>query len=178
MAAKAKATCLIRRVLPGDLNALLQLCNEHARHEGAAPPLVVDRQALAQALFSLPPRLYAWVADSSQGLAGYVTATAEFSTWQAAEFLHMDCLYLRDGWRGAGIGAAMLNVLADFASLEGFLEIQWQTPDWNMDAARFYRRYGAEEKLKRRFFLRLDQVPLQRGSTLSGGSRKATTLAD
>jgi hypothetical protein len=33
--------------------------------------------------------------------------------------------------------------------------MQWQTPAWNEDAARFYRRLGPREKLKRRFTLPL-----------------------
>lgn len=159
------SACRIRRALPGDLDVLLRLCSEHASHEGAGPGLIVNRQVLAQALFCTPPRLHAWVAESFDGsVVGYVTASAGFSTWQAAEFLHMDCLYLREGWRGAGTGAAMLDVLVDFARREGFEEIQWQTPAWNVDAARFYRRRGAEEKSKRRFFLRVDQAAFEHGS--------------
>ncbi|MBL4707385.1 MAG: hypothetical protein JKY48_02970 [Flavobacteriales bacterium] len=30
--------------------------------------------------------------------------------------------------------------------------IQWQTPDFNVDAIRFYKRRGATSKLKGRFF--------------------------
>jgi hypothetical protein len=38
----------------------------------------------------------------------------------------------------------------------GCVQVQWQTPDWNVDAARFYRRAGAVERAKRRFVLSLD----------------------
>ncbi|MFC5435846.1 GNAT family N-acetyltransferase [Rhodanobacter umsongensis] len=147
------ATCLVRRAQPGDLDALLMLCTEHARHEGTEHALAGNAGALAQALFSTPPRLHAWVVEARGQLVGYATASAEFSTWQAGEFLHMDCLFVCVGWRGNGIGAALMEALVDFARCENFMEIQWQTPDWNVDAARFYRWLGAEEKRKRRFFL-------------------------
>jgi hypothetical protein len=34
--------------------------------------------------------------------------------------------------------------------------MQWQTPEWNVDAARFYRRLGAAETIKRRYVLQLE----------------------
>lgn len=150
------ATGMVRRAQPDDLEALVAMCGEHARYEKAslAPALTVE--ALAQALFLPSPRLHAWVAGAAGELSGYATATLEFSTWQACEFLHMDCLFVREGRRGGGTGAALLAAVADFARRAGCAEVQWQTPAWNVDAARFYRRLGAVEKPKCRFFLRLD----------------------
>jgi GNAT superfamily N-acetyltransferase len=49
----------------------------------------------------------------------------------------------------------LLAAVADLARRSGCAQIQWQTPEWNEDAARFYRRAGAVEKPKRRFFLAL-----------------------
>jgi hypothetical protein len=37
----------------------------------------------------------------------------------------------------------------------GCATVQWQTPAWNEDAARFYRRLGAVELDKRRYVLDL-----------------------
>lgn len=34
-------------------------------------------------------------------------------------------------------------------------EIQWQTPNENIDAIRFYKKIGAQDKNKKRFFWRL-----------------------
>jgi GNAT superfamily N-acetyltransferase len=115
------------------------------------PDGVVDR--LRNALWSRPVRLHAWVATSDGGLTGYATATTEFSTWTAREYLHMDCLFVREAWRGAGVGVALLAAVVAHARKCRCTEIQWQTPVWNEDAARFYRRAGAREQPKRRFFL-------------------------
>ncbi|WP_324609629.1 hypothetical protein [Streptomyces sp. WM6386] len=67
-------------------------------------------------------------------VVGYATCSAEVSTWDGSEYLHMDCLFLRHGHRGLG-------------------QVQWQTPAWNEGAIRFYGRIGATSKDKRRFFL-------------------------
>ncbi len=149
-------TWRVRPAALDDLDGLVELCREHARYESAEfdPRGAVDR--LRDAIFSRPVRLHAWVAASGDTLTGYATATAEFSTWAAREYLHMDCLFVCDGQRGAGIGAALLAAVVAHARKGGFAEIQWQTPIWNEDAARFYRSNGAVENIKRRYFLDTD----------------------
>lgn len=148
-------TAEVRPARPNDIEALVVMCGEHARHEGAPYRRAGKAKALSQALFAATPRLHGWVAEAAGEVTGYATAAWEFSTWQGGEFLHMDCLFVREGWRGHGTGAALLQAVGDFARRSGCAEIQWQTPEWNGDAARFYRRAGAVEKSKRRFFLAL-----------------------
>jgi GNAT superfamily N-acetyltransferase len=143
----------VRPVRSSDMAALVAMCDEHARHERVPYRRAGKAEALSQALFCATPRLHGWVADAAGELAGYATAALEFSTWQGGEFLHMDCLFVREGRRGHGIGAALLQAVCDFVRRSGCAEIQWQTPAWNEDAARFYRRAGAVEQPKRRFFL-------------------------
>ncbi|MDO1528197.1 GNAT family N-acetyltransferase [Fulvimonas sp. R45] len=152
------AACIVRRARPDDLAALVAMCGEHAAYERASYAPAGKAEALSRALFSTPPRLHAWVAEVLGEPVGYATATLEFSTWQAGEFLHMDCLYVRAGRRDGGTGAALLHAVVDFARRAGCAEIQWQTPAWNADAARFYRRSGAVEKAKRRFLLSMAQA--------------------
>lgn len=144
---------VVRRVRRDDLDTLVALCGEHALYEKTSHDPAGKAEALSRALFSTPPRLHAWVVESAGELIGYATATLEFSTWQAGEFLHMDCLFVRIGRRGGGAGAELLQAVRDFAGRVGCTEIQWQTPEWNVDAMRFYRRFGAVDKAKRRFFL-------------------------
>lgn len=151
------AVCVVRRVERQDLMALVALCGEHALYERATLGTAADMlDGLARALFAPSPRLQAWVAEADGDLLGYATATVEFSTWRAREFLHMDCLFVREGRRGTGIGASLLATVIAAARRSGCAEIQWQTPDWNTHAARFYRGVGAIGKPKCRFFLRLE----------------------
>jgi len=141
-----------------DLDALLRLCAEHARHEGCEYSAEGKHAGLLRALSTSPPRLWLWVAQAGDELVGYAAASREFSTWQASDFLHLDCLYVGAAQRDAGIGAALLQTVASHAEQCGLQEIQWQTPVWNQDAARFYRRAGATEKSKLRFSWRPDSL--------------------
>ena len=146
----------IRRARREDVPELVALCQEHAEFEGATYDRTAKADRLASALFSPSARLYAWVAvTKDQSIIGYATASREYSTWGACEYLHMDCLFVRAERRGAGIGADLLMSVVELARELGCAEMQWQTPHWNDDAARFYRRHGAQDRQKLRFVLKV-----------------------
>jgi GNAT superfamily N-acetyltransferase len=149
---------LIRAVSPDDIAALIELCAEHATYEGAIYALQDKDERLSSALFSASPRLYAWVVEQRGKLVGYATATPEFSTWDAALFLHMDCLYLREEVRSLGLGRLLVMEIVRLALNLGCVNVQWQTPVWNKRAISFYQRLGAEGKQKVRFFLAGDSL--------------------
>ena len=146
--------CVIRRVLPEDIGVLVALCSEHANFERAAYDAVGKAARLSQALFAAPPRLYAWVAVVHGNAVGYATASPEYSTWSAGEYLHMDCLFVQSERRDIGIGAALMASVMELAREHGYAEVQWQTPNWNVEACRFYRRHGGVDQEKLRFVLR------------------------
>jgi hypothetical protein len=41
----------------------------------------------------------------------------------------------------------------------GHHEVQWQTPQWNVGASRFYRRHGGVDQYKLRFVLGVAERP-------------------
>jgi len=151
------APVCVRRATGADLPALVPLCIEHAAFERIPHALDGHPAALAAALDASPARLHAWLAHSGDVPVGYATASVDFSTLAAAPYLHMDCLYVREGWRDRAIGRQLWETLRTFALSCGFTAMQWQTPEWNVEAARFYLRLGAEETRKRRYALALDQ---------------------
>ena len=144
----------IRRATHDDIDRLVELCAEHAVFEKADYDPTGKAAALASMLTppapDLEPRLRIWVVDEGRGAVGFVSVGREASTWQAQDYLHMDCLYLRPEARNRGLGRALLQVVADKARVLGLTEIQWQTPAWNEGAIRFYRHQGAVciEKLR------------------------------
>ena len=144
---------IIRSVEPHDLNALIVLCSEHAAFERADYDPTNKREKLRELLFAREPALIGKVAVSEGSLVGYATASAEVSTWAAARFMHMDCLFVREGHRGQRIGAKLMAAIVQEATRLGIDQLQWQTPAWNHDADRFYRRAGALASEKLRYTL-------------------------
>jgi GNAT superfamily N-acetyltransferase len=145
----------IRPAEPTDIPELVRMCSEHASYECATFDPRNKEAQLAEALFGPAPNLAAWVAEADGALVGYATGLIAYSTWTCGIYVHMDCLFVRDGVRGLGVGAKLLQCVAQFARNSGALEVQWQTPAWNLDAARFYERAGASSSPKLRFTLAL-----------------------
>ncbi len=145
----------IRPVKPDDLARLVVLCAEHAEYEKLSYRDNGQHQRLQTVLFSQPARLFIWVvAGDNDDLHGYLSATIDYSTWSAAPFVYMDCLYLTADLRGQGIGRQLMNTLIDFAEQQQCAEIQWQTPPDNQLGIGFYQHLGATSLNKIRFTLR------------------------
>jgi ribosomal protein S18 acetylase RimI-like enzyme len=143
----------IRRVREGDLPQLVSLCRDHAAYEGSEYHDNGQQLRLLSALFGPRPVLYGWVVETQDGLAGFMTATVDYATWPAEFFLHMDCLYLSEAFRGRGLGKRLIEALQDFAREKQITLIQWQTPSHNDLGIGFYEHIGARSKDKKRYFL-------------------------
>ena len=145
----------VHTVRPCDIPSLVALCAAHADYERAAFDTPGKVESLHRALFASSPRLYAWMAWREGAPVGYATASIEFSTFAACEYVHMDCLFVDASVRGNGIGEALMGAVIGKARSVDLGEVQWQTPEWNAGAIRFYVRQGAVAKAKQRFFLAL-----------------------
>lgn len=147
----------VRRARPDDLPRLVELVHEHIAHEKSAPRPPGLAERLGPQLFAEDARVWALLALTPDGeVAGYAACSAEFSFWDAGHYLHMDCLYLAEDARGHGMGSALVHAVRELARELGLGEVQWQTPDWNEGAIRFYDRLGATGRPKRRYALPVD----------------------
>jgi GNAT superfamily N-acetyltransferase len=144
---------LIREFQAGDIDVLIELCHKHATHERVQYDRHDKHRLLGMALLNPNPRLFCWVVVVKGAVVGYATYTFEFSTWHAHQFLHLDCLFIDEAYRGLGIGAEIIRRLQAVAKNNNCVNLQWQTPSFNVDAIRFYNRIGASSMDKKRFFL-------------------------
>ena len=144
---------IIRPIAERDLAELVELCAEHAAFERAVYEREGKPERLNSLLFGREPSLRIWVAQSEGTLVAYASATIDTSTWAAERFMHMDCLFVREGHRDRGIGAKLMEAIVQEATRQRIGQLQWQTPRWNVSADRFYRRAGAVVSEKFRYSL-------------------------
>ncbi|MGI9626806.1 MAG: GNAT family N-acetyltransferase [Longimicrobiales bacterium] len=142
----------VRPLAAGDLPQLVQLCREHAQFERASWT-EYDREPALESLFLGSGEGRCWVVEARGGLVGFASSSRELSTWDAAHYQHLDCLYLRGAFRNRGLGRALLAEVAQDALESKAINVQWQTPMWNTAAAGFYGRLGATPSQKLRFTL-------------------------
>lgn len=148
----------VRAAVAADVDALVPLCAAHAAYERLPYSAAGHAECLRVALAS--GQLHAWLLVVGQGdravlgnAVGYASATLDFSTLSGQRFAHLDCLYLAPDARGQGGGQLLVQAVQALARAQGCTTLQWQTPDWNADAMRFYARLGATACAKQRYTL-------------------------
>lgn len=149
---------IIRPIAQYDLQEFVELCAEHAAFEQAPYQRTGKLDRLNALLFCAAPTLRVWVAESEGTLVAYASATLDTSTWQAERFMHMDCLFVRASHRNQKIGAQLMRRIVLEAKRLAIRQLQWQTPRWNADADRFYRRLPLTVAEKFRYQLQLDEM--------------------
>lgn len=145
----------IRAALKDDIPTIINLCKEHAVFEKSDYNKKGKAEKLSKALFGNNPKLFCLVIEAKSKLVGYATYMKQYATWDADEYVYMDCLYLEESYRGFGIGAQMMNRISEESNKLGCKMLQWQSPEFNERAAKFYHRIGAMSKSKLRFFYEL-----------------------
>lgn len=146
----------IRNCEIADLPKLVILCQKHAAFEKAAYSPEGKEEGLKKALFDSNPKLHCLVVAVKDTIVGYASYTFDYSTWDAANFLYMDCLFLEEEARSFGIGEILIHKLKEIGTQNNCVNLQWQTPQFNERAIKFYNRIGAKGKDKVRFTLDLN----------------------
>ena len=143
----------IRFAKKADLKEIINLCKLHAIFEKSEYSSLNKEQKLESYLFQENPTLYCLVVECDKKLVGYATYMKQFSTWDADFYVYMDCLFLIQKRRGLGIGEKLIERLRSETKKLNCQLIQWQTPNFNTRAMKFYERIGATSKTKERYFL-------------------------
>ncbi len=133
----------VRRARPEDAGTVLSMVREIAADEGDATDVRSDLATWTAMLAR--PDVVVLVAERDGAPAGYVSAVRKLHLWLGTDVLALDDLYVRDGYRDAGIGRLLMRELASVA--DG-LAIRWEMREDNVAAQRFYRRLGAALRTK------------------------------
>ena len=144
---------IIRFIEQIDLEDLVRLCEQHAKFEKSDYDSTNKKAQLSRYLFTEQPTVFCLVVEFNNEVVGYATYMTQFSTWDAEYYIYMDCLFLTEETRGYGLGEKLIDCIKQEGRALNCNHIQWQTPDFNTRAMKFYDRIGARSKSKERYFL-------------------------
>jgi GNAT superfamily N-acetyltransferase len=133
----------LRQATTADVPVLVGLIEELAAYEREPDVVEVDGTMLAEALFTEAPVVFATVAEEDGAVVGMAIHFRNFSTWTGRVGIYLEDLYVRPGYRGRGVGRALLAHLARTAHDRGYGRVDWSVLDWNQSAIRFYESVGA-----------------------------------
>ena len=143
-----KKNLIIRFATPKDLETIVGLCREHAEFEKAKYSVKGKAEKLQNALFSPSPKFFCLLVVLNNEKVGFATYMKQFSTWEAQDYVYLDCLFLIEMARNMGIGEILINRIKQESKKLNCNLIQWQTPKFNKRAINFYKRIGAISKSK------------------------------
>lgn len=134
---------LIRPANIDDCGLLRTMIRELAEFERLLEFVTIREEELARDGFGENPRFRALMAEWDGQAAGYAVFFGYFSTW-AGRALYLEDLFVRERFRGRGIGKELLAAVARAALEDGCYGIHWEVLDWNQKAIELYRAMGAE----------------------------------
>ena len=134
----------IRDAAASDVGVILRLIRGLAEYERAPDAVTATEEDLLRDGFGDRPRFHVVLAEWNGAAVGFAFFFFNYSTWQGRPGLYLEDLFVVPEYRGWGIGKALLVHLARIAVEKGCARYQWQVPDWNEPAIRFYESVGGQ----------------------------------
>jgi GNAT superfamily N-acetyltransferase len=132
----------IRAATVHDVALLRTMIRELAEYEHELELVTIRAEDLARDGFGKEARFRALIAEWDGQSAGYALFFGYYSTW-VGRGLFLEDLFVRESFRGRGIGKALLASVARIAVEEQGYGIHWEVLDWNSKAIELYRQLGA-----------------------------------
>jgi GNAT superfamily N-acetyltransferase len=131
----------IRPATKQDMSSLSEMIHEFAKFEKLSA--VVTESDLIRDGFGADPKFRVLLAEWDGKLAGYALFFDYYSTFEGRAALFLEDIYVRQAFRGKGIGQALMARVAGIARQENCFGMRWEVLDWNTPAIDFYKKMGA-----------------------------------
>jgi len=133
----------IRAATVNDVALLKNLICEFAEYERERHLVMITEADLVRDGFGPEPKFRAMIAEWDGQAAGYALFFGFYSTWEGRPGLFLEDLFVRQAFRGKGIGKALIAKVAEIARRENCYGVRWEVLDWNQPAIDFYKTLGA-----------------------------------
>lgn len=132
----------LRAATVDDVPLLRQMIVEFATFERLEKFVTVTEDTLVRDGFGPRQRYRVLLPEWNAQPAGYAFFFGFYSSFQGPG-MFLEDIYVREQFRGKGIGKALMAEVAAIALREGFWAMRWEVLDWNQPAIDFYKRLGA-----------------------------------
>jgi len=134
---------VIRDATASDALLIVEMIRELADFERELDQVDITPDDLVRDGFGENPSFHAFVAEWGGQTAAYALYFFTYSTWAGRPSLFVEDLFVRPGFRGKGIGTALLKRMAVRAREKNCYGMRWEVLDWNSAAIDFYHSLGA-----------------------------------
>ena len=136
-------TLTIRFATPRDADAIVRFIRGLAEYEREPGAVQVSAAQIRAQMESADPPFECLLAEFDAEAVAFALFFRNYSTWRGRPGLYLEDIFVRDEYRGRGIGGALIRRLAQIAVERDYACIEWTVLNWNTPAQSFYREYGA-----------------------------------
>lgn len=127
-----------------DSGAIFSLVMELAAYEKLTHEVVTNAKDFGDRLFGEGGnRFFCYLAEQNGAAVGLCIGFYTLSTFLGKPGLYIEDVYVKEAFRGLGIGKAFFRIVAQRALNEDCGRVEWSVLDWNEPSIRFYDKMGA-----------------------------------
>ena len=127
----------IRYAQKSDIPQILFFIKELASYEKMLDDVVATEDLLREWIFEKKKAEVILAEENGEPL-GFALFFHNFSTFLGRAGIYLEDLFVRPGYRGKGIGKAILRRLAQITVERGCGRLEWACLDWNKPSIDFY----------------------------------------
>ncbi len=132
----------VRKATRDDVPRILDMIKALAEYEKLRDEVVATEETLEEWIFD-KKMATVLLADYEGEPAAFALYFTNFSTFMGRAGLYLEDLFVKEEYRGKGIGGTILKMLAKIAKDEGYGRFEWICLDWNKPSIDYYLDIGA-----------------------------------
>jgi GNAT superfamily N-acetyltransferase len=132
---------LIRKAVPEDCAAMLELIKELADYEKALHEVTLTLEDFIEDGFGKSPVWGAFVAELDGKIVGISLYYDRYSTWKGRR-LYLEDLVVTEKLRGKQIGKKLFEATLEYGKSNHYSGMVFQVLNWNESAINFYKKYS------------------------------------
>ena len=141
----------IREAEISDSALVLSFIKELAEFERMGKEVTTTEAELRESLFQ-KRQANVLIAEIDGNPAAFALFYPVYSTFSGRQNLFLEDLFVKEEYRGKGIGKALMKQLAKIALQRGAKRLDWYVLEDNKSGSRFYKHLGAVPLLDRRTY--------------------------
>lgn len=128
---------VFRAVRENEIDVLINLIKEFSVYVDGKDTTDIDKESMREALHHNDKAKSLFIEAGSE-IIGYIVYFNMFSTFKGKLFIYLEDVYIKEKFRGMGIGSKVFEYLKAVASESGCSKIEWNCLKSNESAMNFY----------------------------------------
>lgn len=133
----------IRYATEKDCGLILQMINELIEYEKMTEESFATEESIYESIF-IRKKAKIIIGEWLNEPVASAVFFNQFSTFKGTEGVYLEDIYIREKYRGKGLGKIMMAFVANYAMENKCPYMEWMCLDWNVPSIKFYEKIGAK----------------------------------